>query len=757
METQVSIFIMNSQNDDKSHNVGRVAPEFYQRMKKILYSDEEIEFSLPADLNLDGYFEDCALFITNERIISFDPRHIDGVYEVAIADIEEVQVEPMYGNSIFKIVYRDEIIELNRYTYTVSPLFKDACEYINQKSETTQENRYKEEYKETPEGHRCSKCGRVVGRNSNVCPYCIDKKKVLTRLLKYVKPYLGVTIGGLICSIIVAAIGLAPPYLTKTLVDEVVHTKSLASLKTIVLGLLIVYIAQAVFGGLRQYLLRYLSNHIVFDIRQEAFAKSQYLTVSYYDKRSTGAIMSRINSDTQQLQGFIVQATQEMLVQILILIGIGIIMFSMHWQLAFLTLLPVPIIIFISKWFADKVHPIYHRVWRRRSRMNAVLSDSIPGIRVTKAFTGEDREIEEYMQRGEDLLNEQLRIARMNSKFNPTIGFLVSLGGLLVWGLGGYWVITQSGQLTLGTLVAFIAYMGQFYGPVAFLARMNDSVQQAATSAERVFEIIDSVPEHNVEDGIILDQVKGELEFQDVEFYYEKGENVLEDINLHIKPGETIGLVGSTGSGKSTIANLLMRYYEPTGGKILLDGIDLRDINIQSLREHAGIVLQDPFLFRDTIANNIAYGNPHVSIEQIIEAAKVANAHEFISKLPDAYDTNLGERGIGLSGGERQRISIARAVIKDPDILILDEATSAVDTQTEKLIQEAIDRLIKDRTTFIIAHRLSTLRKADKIVVLEDGRIVEVGTHDELMRRRGKFYKMIQMQADMGTDMLKVV
>lgn len=318
-------------------------------------------------------------------------------------------------------------------------------------------------------------------------------------------------------------------------------------------------------------------------------------------------------------------------------------------------------------------------------------------------------------------------------------------------------MITSPEILTLGTLVAFINYMGRFYGPVEFFARMNDSIQQAATSAERVFEIIDAVPEPNIGEGKILDHVKGKVEFRNVGFYYDKGENVLEDINLTIEPGETVGLVGSTGSGKSTVVNLLMRYYEPTEGNILLDGVDLKDIDMQSLREHTGIVLQDPFLFRDTIANNIAYGNPDVSIEQIIEAAKIANAHDFISKLPDAYDTHLGERGIGLSGGERQRISIARAVIRDPHVLILDEATSAVDTRTEKLIQEAIDRLIKNRTTIIIAHRLSTLRRADKIIVLEDGRIVEVGTHNELMERRGKFYDMIQMQADMGTDMLKVV
>ncbi|NMA95376.1 MAG: ATP-binding cassette domain-containing protein [Clostridiales bacterium] len=748
---------MNAQTDSESHKLGRVAPEFSKRVDRILRVDEKVEFALPADLNLKGYFDSCALFLTDERIISFDPEHKNGIFIIEIEDIKEAQVEEMYGNAIFNVVYKNKVIELNRYTQTVSNLFRELSDYINRDENKDNGEELLKEDRETISGNRCPKCGRVLRRRSNICPYCIDKKKVLVRLMGYVKPYMFITIAGLISSILIAAISLAPPYLTKILVDEVVNTKSLLSLRNIVIGLLGIYIFQAVFGGLRLYLLRYLSNHLVFDIRQEAFAKAQYLTVSYYDKRSTGSIMSRINSDTNQLQNFIIQATQEMLVQVLTLLGIGIIMFSMHWQLAILTLAPVPIIIFISRRFSHKIHPIYHRVWRRRSRMNAVLSDSIPGIRVTKAFTGENREIGEYASRGEELLQEQLRAARMNSMFNPIVSFLVALGGLLVWGLGGYWMITKPDILTLGTLVAFINYMGRFYGPVEFFARMNDSIQQAATSAERVFEIIDAVPEPNIDEGMTLDTVKGSIEFKDVDFYYDKGENVLEDINLKIEPGETVGLVGSTGSGKSTIVNLIMRYYEPTDGKILLDGIDLRDIDMQSLRKHTGIVLQDPFLFRDTIANNIAYGNPGVSIEQIIEAAKTANAHDFISKLPDAYDTHLGERGIGLSGGERQRISIARAVIRDPHVLILDEATSAVDTHTEKLIQEAIDRLIQNRTTIIIAHRLSTLRKADKIVVLDDGKIVEMGTHNELMERRGKFYKMIEMQADMGTDMLKVV
>ncbi len=746
--------VMNTNKDAGSLNLRQVAPKFSRRVQEILNLGEKIELSLPADLSMEGYYQACALFVTNQRLISFDTSHLEGIREVPLIDIKYAEVERMYGNSIFKVITKDGIIQLNRFSNTVSDLFNDACEFINSKEEIDK--------KGTKSSHRgsnkqrCPECGRVLRRRMSVCPFCIDKRKVLIRLLGYIKPYWKVAVIGLVCSILVTATELVPPYLTKTLIDEVVLKKDLQFLWTIVGALLFLYVAGGLFGGFRNYLLRYLAQHIVFDLRKETFTKLQSLSIAYYDKRSTGAIMSRVSNDTQQLQGFIIQATQDALIQIITLVGIGVIMFSMDWKLAALTLLPVPFVVIVSKIFAEKIHPIYHRVWRRRSRMNAILADSIPGVRVIKAFTGEDHEIKRFTNQIKQFMEERLRVGRMISVFRPSISFLVTLGGLIIWGLGGYWVITQPERLTLGTLVAFINYMWRFYIPVRFLADMSDSLQQAVTAAERVFEILDATPEPQGQSGMILKDIKGQLEFRDVAFYYEKGVDVLEDINLRIKPGETIGLVGPTGSGKSTIANLLMRYYEPTEGEILLDGIDIRDINLNSWRSQIGIVLQEPLLFRDTIANNIAYGKPDATMEEIIESAKIANAHDFISHLPDGYDTRLGERGIGLSGGERQRISIARAVIKDPRIIILDEATSAVDTQTEKLIQEAIERLIENRTTIIIAHRLSTLRKAHRIVVMEDGRIVEIGTHDQLMNKKGSFYRMVQMQADMGTDMLKV-
>ena len=516
-----------------------------------------------------------------------------------------------------------------------------------------------------------------------------------------------------------------------------------------------IYLINAVFGGLRSFFVRNLSEKIIYDIRTQVFSKLQNLSIDYFDKRSTGAIMSRVSSDTQQLKGFIIQASQNVVVQILTVIIIGVIMFSMHWKLALITLFPIPFVTLGARYFVKKIHPVYHRVWRRRAVMNSILGDSIPGIRVIKAFTGEDRQSERFNSTSSSLLEEHIRAARMASVFTPSISFFMMLGGVIIWGLGGYWVINSPDELSLGVLVAFISYAYSFFAPIQYLAGLSDMLQQATTSAERVFEILDAKPEPNLGKNNIPDKIKGELEFKNVTFYYEQDKKVLEGINLKISPGETIGIVGATGSGKSTFANLLLRFYDPVKGEILLDGKNINDIDIKFLRENIGFVLQEPLLFRDTIKNNISYSKPDATTDEIIRASIASNSHKFICDFPDAYDTRVGERGIGLSGGERQRVSIARAIIKNPSILILDEATSSVDTETEQLIQEAIDRLIENRTTVIIAHRLSTLRKADRIVVFEKGRIAEVGTHDELMENKGIFYRLIKLQTDIGSEMLK--
>ncbi len=732
----------------------RIAKKIEDRVQDALAEDEDIKFSIPLDLSLTGEFSSSAFYLTDRRILSFDDAHPEGVKTVALADVEDARWEKMYGNSVLLLETEEEVLEINRCTNRYSYLLQEACDEVKKaldssEGETLRKRGERRDY-------RCPKCGRTLPRRSNICPYCIDKREVITRLAEYIKPHWKMAALGLLTTFIYTALQLTPPYLTRILVDDVIMKKDRSLLMVMVFVLLGVYVSRAVFQGVRMYLLQYLGNNIVYDLRKKIYAKLQSLSVTYFDKNRTGSIMSRVSNDTQRLRNFIMQFTQRLLVQVVTLVGVGAVMFSMDWRLAALTVLPVPLVSYGIKMFMESIHPLYHRIWRRHAGLNAILSDTIPGIRIVKAFTAEGREVEKFARKGTEIVTERLRAAKMRGIYRPAINLLMTIGGAVIWGIGGYWVITAPETLSLGTLVAFIGYMGRFYQPIRFLTRLSDMMERGVTSAERVFEVLDRNPEPNYGEGNKVEEIEGRIEFRNVSFAYEHEETVLKNINLEIEPGETVGLVGATGAGKTTLANLVPRFHDPDEGKILLDGQDLMDIDIHSLREQIGVVLQDPMLFHDTLKNNITYNNPDVDFEDVIHATKIANAHEFISSFNDAYDTRIGERGVGLSGGEKQRISISRAVLKDPPILILDEATSAVDTETEKLIQEAIDRLIQDRTTVMIAHRLSTLRNADKIVVLEEGEVAEVGTHDELMEKEGIFHKLVHMQADMGTDMLRI-
>jgi ATP-binding cassette subfamily B protein len=482
----------------------------------------------------------------------------------------------------------------------------------------------------------------------------------------------------------------------------------------------------------------------------QVYEHLQRLSLRYYDSQQTGQIMSRVTRDTGSLQDFLAEGFQDVLRNTLTCLIIGVLLFTLNWRLAALTLVPVPLLAIGSWVFAVRIRPIYHQNWRRWGALSAILADTIPGVRVVKAFAQERKEVDKFARQNTELMRISLRASRMSTVFYPLMGFVTTLGSIIVWGYGGAEVIR--GELTLGVLVAYIGYLWRFYGPVQQLSQMNDRIQRAATAAERVFEVIDTEPEVTDAPGAVeLKDLQGHIEFDRVTFSYEEGQDVLKDVSFEIQPGEMVGLVGPSGAGKSTTINLICRFYDVKEGAIRVDGHDLRDVTHESLRRHIGMVLQEPFLFHGTIAENIAYGKPEASMAEIIAAARAANAHEFILKFPDGYDTLVGERGSRLSGGERQRIAIARAILKDPQILILDEATSSVDTETEAAIREAIERLVRNRTTIAIAHRFSTLRNADRLVVLDRGQVVEVGTHEELMaKEEGLFARLCTMQAEMS-------
>jgi ATP-binding cassette subfamily B protein len=405
--------------------------------------------------------------------------------------------------------------------------------------------------------------------------------------------------------------------------------------------------------------------------------------------------------------------------------------------------------VFTTLRFGARLHFVYRGLWRRWAGISSLLADTIPGVRVVKAFSQERREVGKFETRSGDLLEGELRAARLQSLFSPIMAFITRLGTMIIWLVGGAMVLNE--ELKLGTFTAFTAYMWQFYGPVESLCRLNHRFQRAATSAERVFETLDAQPDvRDVPDAGALPRIEGHVEFRNVSFAYDEAKPVLKHIDIDVAPGEMIGLAGHSGAGKSTLINLICRFYDVEEGQILIDGRDIREVQLKSLRDQVGVVLQDPFLFNGSIADNIAYGKPDASLDEIVAAARAAHAHEFVMNLPDGYDTLTGERGVRISGGERQRVSIARAILRDPRILILDEATSSVDTETEVKIQEALERLIKGRTTFAIAHRLSTLRHATRLLILDKGAVAEIGTHDELIAADGIYARLCRMQTEMS-------
>jgi len=521
-------------------------------------------------------------------------------------------------------------------------------------------------------------------------------------------------------------------------------------LNIFVLAIIGLHVLSTCMGTARTYMMRWLGNKIIYDLRTSAYDHLQRLSLSFYNKKETGRLMSRISYDTERLQDFIVRGLQDFIRDILMMVGMCVILFVINWRLAALTLFPIPILTFGSYIFGKKMHLVYHKVYRRMAGLSAILADTIPGVRVVKAFAAEDREVDRFNDKSGEYFSISMRAAKLSTIYFPIMGFATFTGGVIVRWFGGRDIV--SGNMTLGGLMLFMGYMFRFYGPIHGLTRLNHMLQRAASAAERVFEIMDAQPEvDDKKDAIELPTIQGNIKFDNVFFSYDDEKNALDGISFEIKAGEMIGLSGPSGAGKTTLINLLGRFYDVTEGSISVDGHDVRDVTMKSLRNQIGVVLQDPFLFHGSVAENIAYSNPGVSRADIVAAAKAANAHDFIVNFADGYDTMVGERGTGLSGGEKQRISIARAILKDPRILILDEATSSVDTETESLIQAALERLVEGRTTFAIAHRLSTLRKADKLIILDKGELTEMGTHTELMKNNGLYKRLVDLQSELSS------
>jgi ATP-binding cassette, subfamily B, bacterial len=574
---------------------------------------------------------------------------------------------------------------------------------------------------------------------------------VLLRLWRFARPYQGQLLLGFALMLGATGATLVAPYLTMPLMDRVLipfqNGQAIdTGLVTLLLsGLLGAALVSWVLGWAKTYLLALVSERIAADLRTATFEHLLGLSLEYFGNKRTGDLMARIGSETDRISVFLSLHALDFITDVLMLGMTAVILFSIHPGLALATLVPLPFIAWLIHLVRDRLRTGFEKIDRVWGEVTNVLADTIPGIRVVKAFAQEAREAKRFKDANANNLHVNDRLNKTWSLFTPTVALLTEMGLLVVWGVGIWLIAHQS--ITVGVLTAFLAYIGRFYSRLDSMSRIVSVTQKAAAGAKRIFDILDHVS--NVPDPVNpqpFENVTGAISLQGVNFRY-GSRSVIRSLNLDIRPGEMVGLVGHSGSGKSTLVNLICRFYDVTEGAIKVDGVDLRRVRVSDYRRHIGLVLQEPFLFFGTIAENIAYGKPDATRDEIVAAARAAHAHEFILRLPHGYDSLVGERGQGLSGGERQRISIARALLIDPAILILDEATSAVDTETEKEIQRALDNLVKGRTTIAIAHRLSTLRKADRLVVMDRGEIVELGPHDELIAQQGHYWRLWEAQA----------
>jgi len=692
-----------------------------------LRDGEKVLFKFESDLTLGGCFGKEVLVLTDRRAVVFNPA--TGEKRSCWYDeIRDVKFYDYLGCGEIEVVLRNRVVSLIRFSRSKAVLFRKAARLLEELSVGQLSVERNGERVEVEEEEKRK----------------VEVRKVLPKLVGLLKPYWYLCTVAFLTALGIVAVNLTPPYLMRLLIDEALEARNIDLLVKLTALLIVVYVSNTVLSIVNSYTLNYLGERVVFDLRRRLYDHVQKLSLSFIDKYSSGRIISRISDDTFRIRWFLTWGIQSLVISVLQLVGIGIIIFSMNTYLALFSLLPVPAVFIGLRTYRKKAWVYYHRAWRKWADVSEKLVDTIPGAIVVKAFSQEERETKVFVDRLKEVISANLNVVKLNLRTFPVMGLITSISAVLIWYFGGLKVIAS--EITLGTLTAFVSYMWQFYGPINTLSYLMEPLQTALTSGERVFELLDREPEVKEDEKAADFEFKGAIKFENVYFGYEPCVYILQDVNLEIEPGEVVGIVGPSGSGKTTLTKLLLRFYDPDKGRILIDGVDVRKIKLSSLRRQIGIVLQDPMLFSGTVAENIAYGKPEAEPEEIIAAAKAAHAHDFIMRLPAAYDTNVGERGSRLSGGERQRIAIARAIITDPKILILDEATSSVDTITEREIQVALNNLIKNRTTIVIAHRLSTVMNADKIVVVDKGKIVEVGKHGELLKQNGLYKRLWDAQ-----------
>lgn len=707
-----------------------------------LLRKEKMVYCIPCDMTPGGQAAaDRWTVVTPGRLFLLTGGEVTET--VALKDAEEVVCSPQVACGLLLVKEGDKERMLcrfsMRYMVQYSYLARGAtlfCRGVQREVKSREREKH------------CPVCGRALP-GTNVCVRCSGRWQAFSRLWdlcsRYAAPLLLITLfmAG------ISALSMAQQSVIRHFIDDVLVPVSGTTRQILIFGGVMLLILAARIGlhvG-KTLWSNSLGTRMARDLRYRVFHKINALSMSFLGSRETGELMNRVVEDSARIREFMEQAFADMFTQLFIIIGALIMMLAINWKLALLTLAFVPLALLLVRLFRNKERRLWRQQWRFNDKMNGRLEDVISGIRVVKSFGQEKRETERF----QEYVERQTEIQRRNETFwatlYPFVTFIITCGTLFVVYFGGLNVLNDT--MTPGQLVQFMAYANMVYMPLQYLSRLPRMIMRVSTALERIYDVLDEESDVKEADKPQAHRIQGEVKFDDVTFGYHSYEPVLEHIDLTIRPGEMIGLVGASGTGKSTMINLLMRLYDADEGRILIDGIPITEYESDCLHSQIGVVLQETFLFTGTIFDNIRYAKPDATKEEVIRAAKMANAHEFIIKFPDGYDTYVGERGTTLSGGERQRVAIARAILHDPRLLILDEATSSLDTETEYQIQEAMNRLVKGRTTIAIAHRLSTLREADRIVVLDRHHIAEVGTHNELLRRKGIYYGLVMAQLEM--------
>lgn len=748
-------------------------------------NEEEIEMSVRTDMNTGCVYADGYLVLTGKELVCFlapcDPAKIHEFKGYPAGKKKEEKTDwkvTRYRRDALKDVKIERQVACATLIATIDGVerilaaFSNLClkdAYELSRSFEREAEGADGEKGHGPHGHGpkddedefCPVCGTMYpNKNRKICPKCMDRKSVFFRTIKYFKPYTVSVAVLFLCIFLTALLNLVWPYLSGTVLYDYVLSKNLEFLAplgfehieamtalTLLIGvMLLTKIVLQAFQMLHGVITAKVVVNVVRDLKKDVFEQMGKLSIQFFKSRQTGSLMTRVLSDADRVTGFFVDVLPYAFVHGFTIVSTMIVMVMVRWEMAIAAIVLLPVTFFISFRMRTKLWGLFGRRHRRERSVNSNVNDNLSGARVVKAFGQQDNEVTRFEKTNTNLSRAEIDIVKYNNKFSVVLSTAREIISLVVWFIGILFVLGTD-YFEVGMLITFTGYVGQLNGPINFFSQFFYNWSDSMNSAQRMFEILDSVPDIlEKEDALALTNPSGEIVLDHVTFGYELSKPVLKDINLHIKPGEMLGIVGRSGAGKSTLVNLISRMYDPQEGQILIDGADVRDLAFYDLRRNVAMVSQETYIFMGTVEQNIAYANPAATREEIIRAAVLASAHEFIMRMPDGYDTVIGSSGRSLSGGEKQRISIARAILANPKILILDEATASVDTETEKAIQASMQYLVQNRTTISIAHRLSTLRDADRLIVLDHGRITEEGTHKELEELHGTYYKLMELQ-----------